>query len=129
MPSDLSEKVRLETFVSHDEVMPHVKALITHGGFGTVGKAFRFGIPMLIISNFGDQMPTGRRAEELGLAYHLPISKATPESIRAKLKALLEDYELHARVKILSAKLNSMNSSEIAAEAIENVLQTEKNNL
>ncbi len=123
IPSKLPSNIRLETFVPFEEVLPYVKAIVTHGGFGTVGRAFKNGVPMLIISSFGDTESTGQRAEELGLAYHLPINKATPEAITAKFKELLEDSELHARVKALSEKLRSMNSPELAAKAIESVLQ------
>ncbi|MBR8838041.1 MAG: glycosyltransferase family 1 protein [Stigonema ocellatum SAG 48.90 = DSM 106950] len=123
IPSGLGENVRLETFVPYDEVLPHVRALVTHGGPGTVGRALRYGIPMLIIPNFGDQLPTGVRAAELGLAYHLPKSKATSKAIQSKLKALLQDHALHDRVKTLSVKLRSMDSKELAANAIEGILQ------
>ncbi|MBW4628885.1 MAG: glycosyltransferase [Brasilonema octagenarum HA4186-MV1] len=126
VPSGLGENVRIETFVPFDEVLPYVKAIVTHGGFGTVGRAFRQGIPMLIISDFGDTIQTGRRAAELGLAYHLPKNKATPKAIQSKLKALLQDYALHDRVKDLSEKLRSMDSPELAANAIEGILQSEE---
>jgi MGT family glycosyltransferase len=123
IPSGLGENVRLESFVPFDEVLPYVRAIVTHGGFGTVGRAFRLGVPMLIISEFGDSVATAVRAAELGLAYHLPKSKATPKAIQSKLKALLQDHALHARVKALSEKLRSMDSPELAANAIEGILQ------
>jgi len=97
IPSGLGENVRLESFVPFDEVLPYVRAIVTHGGFGTVGRAFRLGVPMLIISEFGDSVATAVRAAELGLAYHLPKNKATPKAIQSKLKALLQDHALHAR--------------------------------
>jgi len=37
IPSGLGENVRLESFVPFDEVLPYVRAIVTHGGFGTVG--------------------------------------------------------------------------------------------
>ncbi|ARV58988.1 hypothetical protein BZZ01_10365 [Nostocales cyanobacterium HT-58-2] len=122
LPSEPGKNVRLEPFVPYDEVFPYVKAVVTHGGPGTVARALRYGVPMLIIPNFGDHVPTGARAAELGLAYCLPKNKATPKAIQSKLKALLKDHALHARVKALSVKLRSMNSSELAADAIEGIL-------
>ncbi|MBD2726601.1 glycosyltransferase family 1 protein [Nostoc sp. FACHB-892] len=124
IPSGLGENVRLEKFVPFDEVLPYVSAIVTSGGFGTVGRAFRIGIPMLIIPDLeGDTLFTAIRAEELGLAYHLPKSKTTPKVIQSKLKALLEDHALHARLKDLSLKLRLMNAPELAANAIEDILQ------
>lgn len=124
IPSGLGENVRLETFVPHNEVLPYVSAIITHGGSGTVGRAFRFGTPMLIIPDLeGDTLSTAIRAAELGLAYHLPRSKATPKAIQAKLKALLQDHALHNRLKALSEKLRSIDSPQLSANAIEGILQ------
>ncbi|NJR64998.1 MAG: hypothetical protein HC772_06245 [Leptolyngbyaceae cyanobacterium CRU_2_3] len=124
VPEKLGENVRLETFVPFDEVLPYVSAIITSGGFGTVGSAFKYGTPILIISDQGgDTLPTALRATELGLAYYLPTNKATPKAIRAKLQALLQDQALHGRVKALSEQLSSINSPELAANAIENLLK------
>jgi MGT family glycosyltransferase len=123
IPTDLGENVRLEKFVPFDEVLPYISALVTHGGFGTVGRAFRLGVPMLIIPAVGDSEATAVRAAELGLAYYLPKKKATPELIQAKLKALLEDTALHDRVKALAEQLSVMDSPELGANAIESVLQ------
>jgi len=112
--------VRLESFVPFDEVLPYVRAIVTHGGFGTVGRAFRLGVPLLI-SEFGDSVATAVEQQNLA-AYHLPKNKATPKAIQSKLKALLQDHALHARVKALSEK-RSMDSPELAANAIEGILQ------
>jgi len=45
IPSGLGENVRLESFVPFDEVLPYVRAIVTHGGFGTVGRAFCWASP------------------------------------------------------------------------------------
>jgi len=123
IPSGLGDNVRVERFVPHDEVVPYVKAIVTHGGAGMVGRAFRSGIPMLIIPHNGDQIPTAIQAAKLGLAYYLPEKKATAKAIQSKLKALLKDDKLHARLKMLSEKLSSMDSPLLAVKAIEDVLQ------
>jgi MGT family glycosyltransferase len=124
IPLEFASKIRIENFVPHEEVLPYVRAFITHGGFGSVGRALKNGVPMLIISGLAESGATGPQVEKLGLAYHLPKDKATPEAIQAKLRALLEDDELHARVKSVSKKLRSMNSSELAAKVVEDILQT-----
>ena len=61
------------------------------------------------------------KAEKFGLARHLQKHKATPKIVQAKVKALLEDYELHARVKSMSKRLRSTGVPELAAKAIEDI--------
>jgi MGT family glycosyltransferase len=126
IPAGLGENVRLETFVPFDEVLPYVRALVTHGGTGSVGRALKYGVPMLIISSYGETVNTGRQAAQLGLAYHLPKNKATPKAIRSTLQALLQDHALHTRVKALSEKMLSIDSQELAAKSIESILHSEK---
>jgi UDP:flavonoid glycosyltransferase YjiC (YdhE family) len=49
LPAGLPPHIRLERFVSHERVLPHVAALVTHAGAGVVGRAMRHGIPILAI--------------------------------------------------------------------------------
>jgi len=73
--------VRLESFVPFDEVLPYVRAIVTWW-FWNRGRAFRLGVPMLIISEFGDSVATAVEQQNLA-AYHLPPkNKATPKAIQ-----------------------------------------------
>jgi len=119
IPSGLGSHVRIESFVPHGEVLPHVSALVTHGGWGAVGRALRHGVPMLVIPIFADQPVNGRRLAELGLAYHLPLKKASPEAIRDALSRLLADQALKARVRATAEQLGELDSPRLAAEALE----------
>ena len=122
IPLELASKVRIEDFVPHEEVLPYIAAFVTNGEFGSVERALKHSVPMLIISSLAESAATRSHAEKLGSAYHLPQSKVTPEAIQAKLKALLEDRKLHARVKSVSEKLRSMDAPELTARAIEAIL-------
>ncbi|MGZ3458580.1 MAG: glycosyltransferase [Archangium sp.] len=122
MPADLGAHVRLETFVPHDQVLPHVSALVTHGGWGITGRALRQGVPMLITPLFGDQPLIGARLAEMGLAYHLPRKQATKEALQKALAALLADTALHQRVRALARKLQALDSPQLAADALEKLV-------
>lgn len=122
IPTGLGPHIRIESFAPHGEVLPHVSALVTHGGWGAVGRALRHGVPMLIIPIFGDQPVNGRRLAELGLAYHLPLKKASPEAIRDALSRLLADEELKARAKAVAEELKGLDSPRLAAEALESLV-------
>lgn len=119
VPQGLGAHVRVERYVPHEQVFPHVAAVITHGGWGTVGRALRHGVPMLIIPLFSDQPLNAHLAHEQGLAYHLPFAQATPEAIRERLQALLADHALHARLKQVSAELRARQTQAPASDALE----------
>ncbi|ATB40371.1 glycosyl transferase [Cystobacter fuscus] len=122
IPEGLGAHVRLESFVPHDQVLPHVSALVTHGGWGTTGRALRQGVPMLITPLFGDQPLIGARLAEMGLAYHLPRKQATKEAIQKALAALLQDTALHQRVRAVAQQLQALDSPRLAAEALEKLV-------
>lgn len=123
VPKSMGPKVRIERFVPHDEVLPHVAALVTHGGWGTVGRALRYGVPMLIIPLFADQPVIGTRLAQMGLAYHLPRKMATTEAIHEAVTALLKDDALKLRVRAYARELGALNSSRLAADALEELLR------
>lgn len=123
LPKTMGAKVRIEPFVPHDDVLSHVAALVTHGGWGIVGRALRHGVPMLIISLLGDQPVIGFRLAQMGLAYHLPRKRATTEAIRQAVTTVLKDDALKLRVQAYAQELRSMNSSRLVADALEEIVR------
>jgi MGT family glycosyltransferase len=122
LPSGLGSHVRIERFVPHDQVLPYVRALITHGGWGTVSRALKAALPMLVIPISGDQIIIGRRLADLGLAHHLPLSQASPERIRARFLAMLDDAPLRERLRQRSVDLQQLDASKLAADAVHRLL-------
>ncbi|XYH94800.1 glycosyltransferase [Sorangium sp. So ce1128] len=119
IPVGLGAHVRIEKYVPHDIVFPQARALITHGGWGTVGRALIHGLPMLVIPLMGDQPLNAERVERAGLGRRLPLDKATPEVIRAELRKLLADDTLRARAQQTSAEIKQLKAEQIGARALE----------
>jgi UDP:flavonoid glycosyltransferase YjiC (YdhE family) len=121
VPPGLGAHVRVETFVPHEQVLPHVAAVVTHGGAGMVGRALRHGVPMLMIPLFAEQPFIARVAQAQGLAYHLPLAQATPEAIRERLLALLADRPLHERLARLAPEVKALCAQALDVEALEHL--------
>ncbi|WP_395855584.1 glycosyltransferase [Cystobacter fuscus] len=121
IPSGLGSHIRIERYVPHDDVFPQAQALVTHGGWGTVGRALTYGLPMLVIPLFGDQPLNAQLVERAGLGRYLPLDKATPETIRAELQALLADEGIRNRMKKISADIKQLKSEQVAAQALEKI--------
>jgi MGT family glycosyltransferase len=119
IPAGLGAHIRIERYIPHDVVFPRARALITHGGWGTVGRALLHGLPMLVIPLFGDQLLNAKLVERAGLGRRLPLAKATPEAIRAELRALLADHALHARAQRVAAEIKQLKAEQVAARALE----------
>lgn len=68
-----------------------MKAFITHCGFNSFLEAVGFGVPLLGLPIFGDQLGNLRRAQRHGLAVELKKSAVTPDAIADGLKELLSN--------------------------------------
>jgi MGT family glycosyltransferase len=119
IPSGLPSRIRIERYIPHDTVFPQARALVTHGGWGTVGRALVHGLPMLTIPIFGDQPLNAELVERAGHGRRLPLDKATPEAIRKELGALLADETVLARARRASAEIKQLKEDQVAARALE----------
>ncbi|GAA3243547.1 glycosyltransferase [Actinocorallia longicatena] len=72
----------------HSWLFPRMAAVVHHGGAGTTAEGLRAGVPSLVCPFFGDQPYWADRIHALGAGpAPLPISKLTPESLAASLRA------------------------------------------
>jgi MGT family glycosyltransferase len=75
--------------VPHASVLPHVDAVITHAGMGTVAAALSHGVPLVCTPISRDQPLNAQRVTELGAGLAVPASSASPELVRAALEEVL----------------------------------------
>jgi len=122
LPPDPGPHVRVIDFAPHEVVLPKVRALVTHGGWGTVSRALRLGVPMVIIPLFGDQPAIAARAAELGVAYHVPLRDATVEVIRDNVAALLRDDVVLARVRDVARRIEQLDPGRRTCELLEQLV-------
>jgi UDP:flavonoid glycosyltransferase YjiC (YdhE family) len=83
--------VEVRGHVPHAAVLPHVDAVITHAGMGTVAAALSQGVPLVCTPISRDQPLNAGRVTELGAGLTVPAADATPEQVRAALEQVLSD--------------------------------------
>ena len=79
----------------HDEAMKEATLVVTHGGHGTLSRALRHRLPLLVMPMGRDQNDNASRVEMLGAGLSLPPACAETEIVLA-LKRLLS--EPHFRI-------------------------------
>jgi UDP:flavonoid glycosyltransferase YjiC (YdhE family) len=62
----LPPSVHAARWVPHADVMPHIAAMVCHGGSGTVTAGLAAGVPMAVVPLFADQPHNAKRVAELG---------------------------------------------------------------
>jgi len=106
-------------FVPQTRILPHVDAVITHGGNNTVTESFFFGKPMLVLPLFWDQYDNAQRVDELGFGRRLDTYGHHGDELNEALDDLLSDEPLHARLRDVSARLQPNPGTVRAADLIQ----------
>lgn len=93
-PPNLPVHVRVLPYLSLDQLLPHVAALIHSGSIGAALRCSAAGVPQLVFPRFNDQFDNARRIQHLGLGLVLhpqEISGLTESLAAAYLARLLAD--------------------------------------
>jgi MGT family glycosyltransferase len=118
---ELADNMIGEEFLPQPSVLPHVDAVITHGGNNTVTESMWFGKPMLVLPIFWDQHDNAQRVHETGYGIRLPTYALEPEELADAVDRLLTDGDMRERVRAAGERLRAQSGTEAAADLIERV--------
>ena len=91
-------------YAPFDGLFPRCRALVHHGGIGTLAKALRAGLPQLVIPRAYDQFDNAARAERLG--FGLGLSYRHLHRTAERLRALLAEPRHAARARELGRQVS-----------------------
>jgi MGT family glycosyltransferase len=111
-------------FLPQPSVLPHVDAVITHGGNNTVTESLWFGKPMLVLPIFWDQHDNAQRVHEAGYGLRLPTYALDGRGLTAAVDTLLTDEGLRGRAAAAGERLHRQPGTVAAADLIERVAVT-----
>jgi MGT family glycosyltransferase len=118
---ELAENMIGEEFLPQTSVLPHVDAVITHGGNNTTTECMWFGKPMLVLPIFWDQHDNAQRVHETGYGLRLPTYDFGDGELAIALDGLLADEAMRARCAVAGERLRKRPGTILAAELIEQV--------
>ncbi len=121
---ELAENMTGEEFLPQVSVLPHVDAVVTHGGNNTTTECMWFGKPMLVLPIFWDQHDNAQRVDETGFGLRLPTYTFSDEQLERALDTLLSDPALRGRAAAAGERLSGRSGTARAADLIERVAIT-----
>ena len=102
-------------FLPQTSVLPHVDAVITHGGNNTDTECMWFGKPMLVLPIFWDQHDNAQRVHETGYGVRvLDLRLRNAGELAAALDRVLADERLRARCAAAGERLRRQPGTELA---------------
>jgi UDP:flavonoid glycosyltransferase YjiC (YdhE family) len=118
----LPANARVESYVSHAEVLQHACLLVSHAGHGVVLKALYYGVPMVLVPWGRDQPGVAARAEALGMAKVIPREALSDVRLSEAIAAVLRTPQYQSEVQRHAARLQGQNPVGVACQAIEALL-------
>ncbi len=94
LPHPLPESIHWISFVELGALLGHVRAVVHHGGIGTVAQALRSGVPQVVVPFAWDQFDNANRVVDLAGGVMVRATDLTPTRLRECL------HRIEASVKI-----------------------------
>jgi len=111
-------------FVPQTAIVPHCDVMITHGGNNTVGEAFTFGVPTIVLPLFWDQYDNAQRIDECGFGVRLATYAFTDGELHSAIDRLSTDQALTTRLAAAAKRLQAAPGRVQAADLIERVVRS-----
>jgi UDP:flavonoid glycosyltransferase YjiC (YdhE family) len=124
-PSELGPvptNVRVERWVPQADLMPHVAAMVCHGGSGTVTMGLAGGVPMAVVPLFADQPWNAERVAALGAGIHLEGGPEGVGALRAAIVRLTGDPGYRATAQRVAAEMRALPPVDAAVGVVRGLL-------
>ncbi len=101
----LPANVRLERFVPHDLLLPHVDVMVTNGGYGGVQQALANGVPLVVAGDSEDKPEVAARVQWSGTGVNLHTGRPSPAMIARAVRRILSHRTYRRRARALQAEI------------------------
>jgi rhamnosyltransferase subunit B len=88
LPADLPPEIRHVAYAPFSQVFPRCKAIVHHGGIGTVAQGLAAGVPQFVMAMSHDQPDNGYRLTRLGVGAYVYPKAFTPGRVADRLAHL-----------------------------------------
>ena len=101
----LPANVRLERFIPHDLLLPHVDAMVTNGGYGGVQQALAHGVPLVVAGDSEDKPEVAARVRWSGAGIDLHTGRPSVAMVARAVRRVLTRPSYRERARELQAEI------------------------
>lgn len=113
-------------FVPQTELMPHMDAVICHGGFNTVNDTFTNGLPMLITPIAYDHFHTAKLIENSGAGVSIRYKRLRITDLRDTVFELLQNPKYREAAVKVKETFIAAGGNDKAVQLLEDFTKTEQ---
>jgi UDP:flavonoid glycosyltransferase YjiC (YdhE family) len=85
----LPANVRVERFIPHDLLLPHVDVMVTNGGYGGVQQALAHGVPLVVAGDSEDKPEVAARVRWSGAGIDLRTGRPSPSQVAEAVRRVV----------------------------------------
>ena len=101
----LPRNVRLERFVPHDRLLPHVDVMVTNGGYGGVQQALANGVPLVVAGDSEDKPEVAARVQWSGTGVNLHTGRPSRAMVARAVRRVLSHRSYRVRARALQTEI------------------------
>jgi UDP:flavonoid glycosyltransferase YjiC (YdhE family) len=126
-PADLVGEVRedhvlLQEYVPQLPLLPHLDAVICHGGHNTVCEALAHGLPLVVAPVRDDQPIVAQQVVAAGAGIRVRFGRPRADEIHAAMSAVLDDPHHRRAARRIQASFAAAGGASAAADRLEKLL-------
>lgn len=101
------------------ELLPHLDAVVSHGGLNTVCETLSHGVPLVVAPIKGDQPINASQVAAAGAGIRVSFDRVRPDALRDAVLAVLDDPAYRAAAERIRASFTAAGGAPAAAEHLE----------
>lgn len=122
----IPKNVRIEPFIPHYHLLPHVDVMVTNGGYNGVQVALANGIPLVAAGTTEDKPEVCARIEWSGVGINLKTQTPTPTQVKDAVKEILASSNYRQKAQSLQAEIARYDAPTLAAKLLEQLAETKQ---
>lgn len=122
----IPKNVRIEPFIPHYHLLPHVDVMVTNGGYNGVQVALANGVPLVAAGTTEDKPEVCARIEWSGVGINLKTQTPTPTQVRDAVKQILASSNYRQNAQSLQAEIARYDAPTLAAKVLEQLAETKQ---
>ncbi|UFP93476.1 glycosyltransferase [Gloeobacter morelensis] len=120
----LPDNARVERFIPHYHLLPHIDVMVTNGGYNGVQMALAHGIPLVVAGRSEDKPEVAARVAWAGVGIDLRTKSPKPERIASAIKQLITNSTYKNRARRFQTEMERYDAPARAVALLEQLAQT-----
>ena len=115
---DTPPNVLVRSWVPQLRLLPHLSAVVTHGGHNTVCEALLHGVPLVVAPIKDDQPVVAGLVVQSGAGERVHFGRVRPARLQSALSAVLTEPSYRAHAQRVGASFEAAGGAMAAADRL-----------